>query len=210
MDRGGVLHRPGRVPPRLEPRADRGRRLAHPATNHVEHVPAVIGQDAAARERGIEPPVAALPVAHGRRLRPQCLPDHTAYFADGALGEQLGRPLDDRRVVPVVDGVQDAPAVTGESRERRQLFGRDHERLLDDGACARGRRGWPAACRCRRNPASRERAGPGRWRATGPVGSASRWPLVVPARGRWPRRSRRPAAASTPADGPRARRCRAR
>ena len=90
----------------------------------------MIGQHATAGERGIEPPVDATLISHRRRLGPERLPAHAAHLADRALREQFGRALDDRRVVPVVNGVEHAPALAGQRRQRRQLFGRDDERLL--------------------------------------------------------------------------------
>ena len=116
--------------PRLEPRADRPGRLADPALDDVEDVPAVIGEDAAARDRGVEPPVAVLVAARCRRPRPERLPHNARDAADPSLTDELARPAHDRRVVPVVDGVEHAPLGGGEAGERRELAGRAHERLL--------------------------------------------------------------------------------
>src|SRR5438132_1032869 len=62
-----VLHGPARVPPRLEVRAHRPRSLPDPALDDVEDVPAGIGQDAAASDLRIEPPVLPAAAARDRR-----------------------------------------------------------------------------------------------------------------------------------------------
>src|SRR2546430_17549034 len=76
-----------------------------PAADDVEDVPAVIGQHATAGERGIEPPVDATLISHRRRFGPERLPAHAAHLADRALRQHVGRALDDRPVLAVLNGL---------------------------------------------------------------------------------------------------------
>ena len=80
-----VLDGEGRVPPRLEPRADADRPRADPGRHDVEDVPAVVGEDAATRHRGIHPPVASLPSPAAAGLTRSVSHDDAPHPADLAL-----------------------------------------------------------------------------------------------------------------------------
>src|SRR5204862_145278 len=116
-----VLHRPLGVAPRLEPRADRPGRLADPALDDVEDVPAVIGEDAAARDRGVEPPVAVLVAA--RRRRPRTWP-WTATLPKPMIAPRSILP---EPVLPD-DGSQ---GLVQDREPRQRLLFADHERRVD-------------------------------------------------------------------------------
>jgi len=118
------------VSPPLEPGAHRHRRLADPALDDVEHVPSVIGEDAAAGDRRIDSPVPATLVTGQSGARAQGVPDHVLDPADPPLADQLRRAPHDRRVVPVVDGVEHATGLFRQTRQRRQILGRADQRLF--------------------------------------------------------------------------------
>src|SRR5207244_4779583 len=70
-----VFDVPRGVSPALEPGAHRHRRRADPALDDVEHVPSVIGEDAAASDGRIDAPVAGTLVPGQRGTRAQGVPD---------------------------------------------------------------------------------------------------------------------------------------
>src|SRR2546422_10589897 len=84
--------------------------------------------------------------------RPKRLPHDPRDRSDRSLLHELHRPFDDRRVMPVVNGVDDAASRLGETAHPGQVVRADDEGLLAEhvkpaleraahqGAVARGRR----------------------------------------------------------------------
>jgi hypothetical protein len=86
-------------------------------------MPAVVGQDPAAGDGRIQAPVDAGRIAGRRRAHTQSLPGYPSHRADGVVPDELGRPPHDRRVVPVVDRVQDPAALGGQPADHVELGG---------------------------------------------------------------------------------------
>src|ERR1700734_2419191 len=90
---------------------------AGPTHNAVKRVPAMIEQDAAARHRRIDAPVCDPLNAHcDRGLGPKRPPADGSHGADRALVNQ-GRDLAaDRRLEPIMHGMQDSPGARSGGR----------------------------------------------------------------------------------------------
>ena len=148
----GVLDGPLPVTPPLQGRADRGGLLAQPSAEDVEHVPAVVAQHAAARHLRVHAPVRAMLVPGRGRAEAERLPRDVLHRTDGAGGEEPGGARDDRGVMPVVHGVEDAIAPGGRRGEDGQRRRRQHQGLLAQHvqAALEGGRDDPRVARRRR------------------------------------------------------------
>ena len=121
VDRRGVLERLVVEAACLEPRRD-AHRNAGPAGDAIERMPAVIEQNAAARELRIDAPVCdARRRDGGRRLGPERRPTDRADGADRALVDERRDLLADWRAKPIVNRMEDAPRARGGRREARSV-----------------------------------------------------------------------------------------
>ena len=124
-----------------------------PSLDDVEGVPAVVGQDATARDGRFEAPVLRRRVARRSGAGPQGVPDDPRELADLAPPEELPDLSDDGRVLPVVDALKDATARGRKLRQRAHLVDR-----TDQGFLAQNVQASPKRAPDQRRVARRRRA----------------------------------------------------
>jgi hypothetical protein len=107
MDRRRILEKRVDMPTALKLGTDCVRLLVQPALNDVTGMPPMVDEHPATSHAWIESPITCPAGGARRRLRPESVPHTSGDRSDLVVMEEATDQFDDRRMVPIMDRVQD-------------------------------------------------------------------------------------------------------